>query len=133
MIDSTNLSHDYVRNRVRLEIVPVLRGINPNVQEAARRCMDTLSADDVLLERLASQSLQKLKKENGYQAAELLAQDKALRTRVIAQILRDEGCAQPAYCHIASVEQLLAQGKGCVQVGGGVTARVRRGGYAVPG
>ena len=31
-----------------------------------------------------------------------------------------------AYCHIASVEQLLAQGKGCVQVGGGVTARVRR-------
>lgn len=127
MIDSTNLSHDYVRNRVRLEIVPVLRGINPNVQEAARRCMDTLSADDVLLERLASQSLQKLKKENGYQAAELLAQDKALRTRVIAQILRDEGCAQPAYCHIASVEQLLAHGKGCVQVGGGVTARVRRG------
>ena len=127
VIDSTNLSHDYVRNRVRLEIVPVLRGINPNVQEAARRCMDTLSADDVLLERLSSQSLQKLKKEDGYQAAELLAQDKALRTRVIAQILRDEGCAQPAYCHIASVEQLLAQGKGCVQVGGGVTARVRRG------
>lgn len=76
MIDSTNLSHDYVRNRVRLEIVPVLRGINPNVQEAARRCMDTLSADDVLLERLASQSLQKLKKEDGYQAAELLAQVK---------------------------------------------------------
>ena len=33
VIDSTNLSHDYVRNRVRLEIVPVLRGINPNVQE----------------------------------------------------------------------------------------------------
>ena len=94
VIDSTNLSHDYVRNRVRLEIVPVLRSINPNVHEAARRCIDTLSSDDALLERLALQSLQKLKRESGYPAAELLAQEKALRTRVIAQILRDEGCTQ---------------------------------------
>ena len=127
VIDSTNLSHDYVRNRVRLEIVPVLRSINPNVHEAARRCIDTLSSDDALLERLALQSLQKLKRESGYPAAELLAQEKALRTRVIAQILRDEGCTQPAYCHIAAVEQLLEQGQGYAQVGGGVTVRVRRG------
>lgn len=127
VIDSTNLSHDYVRNRVRLEIVPVLRSINPNVHEAARRCVDTLSADDAFLERLASLSLQKLKRECGYPAAELLAQEKALRARIIAQILKAEGCAQPAYCHIAAVEQLLGQGQGCAQVGGGVTARVRRG------
>lgn len=132
VIDSTNLSHDYVRNRVRLEIVPALRGINPNVHEAARRCIDTLSTDEALLERLAAQALENLKRETGYDAAKLLSQPRALQTRIIEQILKEEGCIQPAYCHITTVAHLLEQGQGSVQVGGGITVRVRRGSLEFP-
>lgn len=125
--DSTNLSHDFARNRVRLELVPVLRQLNPNVHEAARRCLKTLSADEALLERLSAQSVEGLKMGSGYGAARLLGLPDALRARALEKILAREGCPEPAYRHIAAVAALLEQGRGSTQVAGGVTVRVRHG------
>lgn len=124
--DSTNLSRAYVRNRVRLDIVPVLRAINPNVHEAARRCMETLSADERLLERQAAQAAA-VKKGNGYDAAHLLSLPQALRARVLAALLAENGCDSPEYRHIAAAEALLEQGYGRAQLGGGAAVRVRHG------
>ena len=125
--DSTNLSRDYVRNRVRLDIVPVLREINPNVHEAVRRCLDTLSADEMLLEQLAVQSMETVRTENGYDAARLLSQPKALRFRIIEKMLTEGGCSAPEYRHITAIERLLEQGHGSIQVSGGIAVRVWRG------
>lgn len=125
--DSTNLSRDYVRNRVRLDIVPVLREINPNVHKAVRRCLDTLSADEMLLEQLAVQSMETVRTENGYDAARLLSQPKALRSRIIEKMLTEGGCSAPEYRHITAIERLLEQGHGSIQVSGGIAVRVWRG------
>lgn len=132
-VDSTNASRVYTRNRVRLDVIPVLREINPNLYEAARRCFDTLSADKMLLEQQAAQGLASVRTESGYDAARLLNQPLALRSRMIETILTQSGCGAPEYRHIAAVERLLALGCGSTQVGGGITVRIRRGTLEIPG
>lgn len=55
--DSTNLSDDYTRNRIRHKIIPVLREINPAVETAAVRTAVSLSDDESLLSQTAEDYL----------------------------------------------------------------------------
>ena len=57
VVDSSNLSADYTRNRIRQRVVPVLRDINPNCAGAASRLAARLREDDETLCLLAEQAL----------------------------------------------------------------------------
>ena len=59
--DSTNLSDDYTRNRVRHEIVPRLRELNPNFSGAMARLLPQLAAQWSLTEQLAERAAQQLR------------------------------------------------------------------------
>lgn len=58
--DSTNLSDDYTRNRVRHEIVPRLCELNPNFSGAMARLLPQLAAQWSLTEQLADSAAQQL-------------------------------------------------------------------------
>ena len=45
-IDKTNASTDYLRNKVRLELLPELAKINPNIKNCLGRLADNAAADD---------------------------------------------------------------------------------------
>lgn len=51
--DSTNLSDDYTRNKIRHNIVPVLKEVNSAAADAVTRMSESLSLDNDLLEGLA--------------------------------------------------------------------------------
>lgn len=55
--DSTNLSDDYTRNKIRHNIMPVLREINSNVSNCVLRTTRNLREDSELLEGLAESYL----------------------------------------------------------------------------
>jgi len=55
--DSSNFSRKYVRNAVRLDVLPVLRKMNPKVDEALVRLADLAAADDDYLEKEAARHL----------------------------------------------------------------------------
>ncbi|MDD6479043.1 MAG: tRNA lysidine(34) synthetase TilS [Oscillospiraceae bacterium] len=57
--DSTNLSDDYTRNKIRHNIVPVLKEVNPAVARAVTRMSESLSLDNDLLENLAEEEYKK--------------------------------------------------------------------------
>lgn len=43
--DSTNLEHQALRNRIRLEVIPLLRELNPNITQTLVRMADNLRHD----------------------------------------------------------------------------------------
>ncbi|AEI50640.1 tRNA lysidine(34) synthetase TilS [Runella slithyformis] len=47
--DSSNASVDYVRNRLRHDVIPTLRTINPNISAAAARLSERVKASETLL------------------------------------------------------------------------------------
>ncbi|MDR1453152.1 MAG: tRNA lysidine(34) synthetase TilS [Candidatus Margulisbacteria bacterium] len=51
--DETNADTAYTRNKLRLEVLPLLKEINPNYQEGLRRTAEILRADDEYLDSAA--------------------------------------------------------------------------------
>jgi tRNA(Ile)-lysidine synthase len=85
--DETNRSPAYRRNRVRHEVLPLLRQLNPRVDEALIRLADSSKADLMLLNELAEESLQAIATLHGttirLDKAGVVALPKALQSRVV--------------------------------------------------
>ncbi|RJX25757.1 MAG: tRNA lysidine(34) synthetase TilS [Desulfurivibrio sp.] len=60
LIDSSNLQRDYLRNRVRLDLIPFLRSFNPNISEALRQTAAVLQDEEMLLAALTDRAWQQL-------------------------------------------------------------------------
>ncbi|HID55672.1 TPA: tRNA lysidine(34) synthetase TilS [Candidatus Poribacteria bacterium] len=64
-IDSTNLKPIYIRNRIRLELVPLLARYNPNISSVLARTGEILAAEDELLSQIADDELTERLSERG--------------------------------------------------------------------
>ncbi|MBS5145824.1 MAG: tRNA lysidine(34) synthetase TilS [Butyricicoccus pullicaecorum] len=109
--DSSNLTLDYTRNRIRHAVVPVLRQINPQCAGAAARLAQQLRADDGALCTLAQQALARGKTQNGIA---LCAFDTfpAVQSRMLMQLLTEAGVPmqQVSARHIGLLTALLTSG-----------------------
>jgi tRNA(Ile)-lysidine synthase len=63
--DSSNVSPSFLRNRVRLELLPVLRSYNPGIDKALLRLADIAGDDLSFIEEEASLPWKKLASEEG--------------------------------------------------------------------
>ncbi len=50
VVDSSNLSRDYARNKMRLDVVPVLKSINPSFEDSIARMVQNFSIDENFLQ-----------------------------------------------------------------------------------
>ena len=63
-LDSSNLKETYLRNRLRLKVIPFLReNINPKVEEAILRLSEIYSRENEYLEGLVSKNIKKVVRE----------------------------------------------------------------------
>ena len=86
--DSTNLSDDYTRNKIRHKIVPVLKELNPALEGAVNRATANLRVDSVYLSKQAENFL----KANVTDKGELSLKgfdslDTAIKSRVIKKYI----------------------------------------------
>ena len=77
--DSTNLTSDYTRNKIRLEVIPKLAEINPSIKESIAATAQRLSEAELLYRHAIEGAVARVIKEN-YIDIELLKQEVAPAT-----------------------------------------------------
>ena len=86
-LDKTNTDTDYTRNRIRCEVLPELKKINPNIIETVSRFGTITAADYDFLNRTAADRYEEIcvKKEEGVYilAKVLLKEHPALSRRIV--------------------------------------------------
>ena len=85
--DSTNLSEDYSRNFIRLNIIPLLCRLNPAFHKNFSRAQSLLALDNDFLNTLTDEELARNKTENGYLISCIGDLHPALAQRYISAVL----------------------------------------------
>lgn len=106
--DSSNADRRYLRNRVRLDLLPWLeKHCNPNVRQTLRQTAAVLQDEEILLGELATTAWAQVAAMHGQelrlQRAQLLAQPRAIQRRLLEQAVVRCG-STPSF---RLIEQLL--------------------------
>ena len=123
--DSTNLTDEYTRNRIRHGIVPKLREINPSLEKTMAGTLENLREDNALLKRLADELFDLARRGSGLDAGMLLEADSALSGRAVIRLL-NEGGAECSRETAVRVRELCRTG-GKLTLGRGRYAVVKNG------
>jgi tRNA(Ile)-lysidine synthase len=118
-IDATNLIATYARNRIRLELLPLLRReYNPEVDAAILRLSELATEDSAYLNMEAEETLARLKTSQNEQSLSLdvpglLECRPAIRRRVIRSAVSElrGGLADIGFVHVEDLLRLLDGGK----------------------
>ncbi len=105
--DSSNLSDDYARNRIRHHVIPVLRELNPAFSEAVLRCGSVMRQDDFTLAQCADELLRTSKTQFGFSRSMLLNAPQAIQDRAIRKILTVQMNHVPEYRQILQSRAVL--------------------------
>lgn len=128
--DSSNLKGEYLRNRIRHELIPILQGYNPAIKQRLVRLAQVIRSDAGYLDLLADR-FSRLIKQRGdgvcISIPSLLSLPQALQARVLQRAFgRLPGGRVLAYPHIVGVMRMIeARGRGkMMRLPGGHWARV---------
>jgi tRNA(Ile)-lysidine synthase len=130
--DPTNADPLYARNRIRNEILPVLRELSPAAEQVIAETQAELAEESEALEELAADALREAGAEaGGVIAAESLAELPAALRRLALRALAERvaGGTVPLGRERAAAIWRLAQEPegGVIELGGGVEAQVEQG------
>ena len=112
--DSSNDLPDFTRNRIRQELLPLMRSFNPRSDEALTRMADLLAEDRDVLHQIALNAMAEARKETGLNAKTLREQAPAIRRRVLRLWLEEErgGLQRIEAIHLKAIEQLILRNHG---------------------
>lgn len=113
--DSTNLSDDYSRNRIRHTVIPVLKSLNSDAEHAFERLSNSVAEDDALLYKYARELLENARCREGYRCDVLSTAPYPVLSRAVILLFKENGLRYDSE-HISEVCGLIASGgKICLQ------------------
>lgn len=97
--DSSNAGDDFLRNRIRHNVLPILKEENPRIAENLSAMALGLRLDEACLQSLTSGPMPGV--------LELQQLPPALRRRYLERFLKENGVREPEQSHILQAEQLV--------------------------
>lgn len=134
--DSTNDDISYARNRIRREVIPQLRAINPAVTDAATRLVESLrydvsclsaSTDAVVREALSVVPLSDGGVRVTLACGCLYEQPEAIRRRVLIRAMTLSGCTVVEEKFVPLLWDMICAGHGRMSLPGDIEASVEDG------
>lgn len=119
--DSTNLSDEYTRNKIRHNVLPILRLINPSLENTITNTSFMLREDNDFLNSLAHSALESAKTKGGYSVKKLKTLDLSVLSRAVIILLDEAFKIMPDYKCVSSVCDIIKNG-GRVNIKGDIYA-----------
>ena len=113
--DSTNLADDCTRNRIRHNVLPLLKEFNPSFIGAVSRMTEAVGEDEDFLSGYAEKCAEDARVEGGYDSRKLKDLHPAIRFRIIAAELKANGI-EPSKLRVSQCEELIFRGMGRVNL-----------------
>lgn len=124
--DSTNLSDDYTRNRLRHRVIPNLKDQNPQFELAALHFSQFAREASQYLENQAAAALDECKTEFGYSCRRLLGYDEIITKTALAVLCKQNAKTTPEHKHIELLLDAVKNG-GAVELSKVCTAVSKQG------
>jgi tRNA(Ile)-lysidine synthase len=122
--DPTNELLIATRNRVRHEVMPLLRSINPRVDEALSRLADSAAADSAYLDQATREVWAAVAREDRsdieFDRLSLLRLHPAMPPRLLRMAALRLGGPVPAHERVDQAMSALAKGRGKIEFPGGI-------------
>lgn len=108
--DSTNLTDDYTRNKIRHKIVPVLKEINPRAELSALKTSKSLTEASAFLKQEAKQYIADFSKGDSLSVEHFKMLSPALAKSIITQFIKAiDSEISLETCHIDSIYDICLQ------------------------
>lgn len=127
VLDESNMDTVYTRNAIRHEVLPVLRQINPSVDDAVLRASCHAAEDVAFLNELAKQSLTEARVRFGYSADLLSALPTVVRRRSVRLMFSNARIPSFEERHILAADEVIRHRSGAVSLPGGYRFSIDQG------
>lgn len=112
--DSSNMSADYTRNKIRLQILPLMRQINPSASSAIYRLSECAAEDEAYLQSMSLKIAEDYL--NNDSANGLFAAAPPIASRALVAICRESLGIIPEHGHISAMLECIERGSGTVNL-----------------
>jgi tRNA(Ile)-lysidine synthase len=115
VVDSSNLKEDYLRNSIRLKVIPFLEKYNPRIKRSLVNLSDTLREDYTYLDSLRPPKEKNIKNEKACTSvliSDIILQPQAVKKDIFKEALKRSGgeVKKLTYRHWMDVDLLLRSG-----------------------
>jgi tRNA(Ile)-lysidine synthase len=117
IMDSSNLKKDYLRNKLRLELIPEMKKMAPHITQSIARTMDILREEEKYFEIIIAKTLMKLISRKTDKQIELFlspleVMDRVILRRVLRRALDEtRGLRGIEFVHIENIIELVKHGR----------------------
>ncbi len=118
--DSTNLSDDYTRNKIRHCVIPVLKSLNPSLENAALRFCESAAETADYIGAQARRLIESSKTEYGWSCQILAEAHSAVLHRALVILCAENAGFSAEHRHIKLMEEAVLH-SGAVELGKDVT------------